>query len=225
MRTLGIIIGLLLVPFVIYYIHIRAQREYLTSRNFRILATMSDQIKVTVDNYQTVIRNACKEATQAARQLELVAFLKQAGLELVEGDCKHGVNVGKLYLSVQREGVQLDAWLHLKDKKSGVEARINLKDVLGKFMPSEGDTVFEDIVVADQHEGRVLYQQSRSGLRFTEVNVFLTETKPTPESTEEEPGAGAVGHEGPEGKEHEGGQGATPDPGTPPQYASEGSRS
>jgi hypothetical protein len=83
LRVPAIIISLLLVPFAIYYINVSAQREYLTSRNFRILATMGDQIKVTVDNFQPVIKNACGEAAQG--KLKLDAFLQQAGLELTSG--------------------------------------------------------------------------------------------------------------------------------------------
>ena len=92
---------------------------------------------------------------------------------------------GPFYLSFGFEGQDADAWLHVKDKvgESGIDAKIKLRDVLNQFMQSEGNTSFDDVLVADQHEGRVLYQLSRSGLRFTEVKVFLEETTSTPETT------------------------------------------
>src|SRR5262245_11061616 len=86
LRVPAITVGLLLIPFAVYYTHVRDQTEYLTSRNFRTLATMSDQIRVTVDNFGSVMDNAYLEAPKANSRLldrkpELREFLKQGRLE------------------------------------------------------------------------------------------------------------------------------------------------
>src|SRR2546422_122810 len=95
LRIPAITIGVLLVPFAIYFFHVRAQREYLTSRNFRSLAMMSDQIKAMVNNYQAVIGNAClavrlgpivpsADPNKPGQKPVLEYFLKQAGLEVLK---------------------------------------------------------------------------------------------------------------------------------------------
>jgi hypothetical protein len=197
LRVPAIAIGLLLVPFAIYFIHVRAQREYLISRNFRTLAVMSDQIKVMVNNYQSVITNSCNavargiqpvsdEPSKCPQKPTVEQFLKRAYLNVVDESPTCKKVPGPFYLSFGFEGQDADAWLHVKDKvgESGIDVKIKLRDVLNQFMQSEGNTAFDDVLVADQHEGRVLYQLSRSGLRFTEVNVFLQETTSTPETAD-----------------------------------------
>src|SRR6476620_10048142 len=68
LRVPAIAVGLLIVPFTIYYVHVRSQGEYLAARNFRILAIMSDQIKAAVNNFQSVIKNAQEEVSVRHRR-------------------------------------------------------------------------------------------------------------------------------------------------------------
>src|SRR5262245_43065604 len=64
LRVPAIPLGLLLIPCTFYFLHVRAQKEYLKNRNFRLLATLSDQIKSKINSYQSVIAQAAKEATE-----------------------------------------------------------------------------------------------------------------------------------------------------------------
>ena len=190
-----IAVGLLIVPFTIYYVHVRSQGEYLAARNFRILAIMSDQIKAAVNNFQSVIKNAQEEVSvrhgrkitrddknthqpEPVQPLGFGNFLEKANLTCTACETEAAISqiqatksIGRLHIAVRRrEG---EAWLYLYNDDEAVKARIKLDAVVSPFLPTEGASVFEDVVIADQHDGRVLYEQSRSGLRLTEVAEFI----------------------------------------------------
>jgi hypothetical protein len=129
LRVPAIAIGLLIVPFTIYYVHVRSQGEYLAARNFRILAIMSDQIKAAVNNFQSVIKNAQEEASVRHRRkitrddknthqpepiqpLGFGNFLEKANLTCTACEISQiqaTKSIGRLHIAVRRrEG---EAWL------------------------------------------------------------------------------------------------------------------
>src|SRR2546426_11825137 len=86
LRVPAIGAGILLIPFGIYFLHVRSQREYLIKRHFRVLATMGDQIKAKVDNLESVIGSAQQEAddptsVNGGEPLAFRDFLKPAKIE------------------------------------------------------------------------------------------------------------------------------------------------
>jgi len=152
---------------------------------------MSDQIKAAVNNFQSVIKNAQQEVSVRHRRkitrddknthqpepiqpLGFGNFLEKANLTCTACEISQiqaTKSIGRLHIAVRRrEG---EAWLYLYNDDEAVKARIKLDAVVNPFVPTEGASVFEDVVIADQHDGRVLYEQSRSGLRLTEVAEFI----------------------------------------------------
>src|SRR2546422_960344 len=176
LRVPAIGAGILLIPFGIYFLHVRSQREYLIKRHFRVLATMGDQIKAKVDNLESVIRSAQEEVPTrvviGGDRLGFRDFLKPAKIECVEDKaCKPPFIKPPLHVTIGRD--RGDSWLYLHGtsndghagiKDKDVHARIKLDAIIRPFLPTGDEAVFEEVVIADQHDGRVLYQQMLSGL-------------------------------------------------------------
>src|SRR5215831_17900899 len=61
MRVPAIALGVLLVPICFYLFHVSSKTEYLTNRNSRLLAVLSDQIASRMDSYRSIIASADDE--------------------------------------------------------------------------------------------------------------------------------------------------------------------
>jgi len=62
------------------FIWIPSQQRYLDDRNFRVLKTLSGQIKANIDNFDTMMDNAAESGINTDQTL--ARYLKNAGLEL-----------------------------------------------------------------------------------------------------------------------------------------------
>src|SRR5437899_5822124 len=82
-RLPAIAFGILLIPFSIYFIHVRSQKEYLQNRNFRLLATMSDQIRAKVNGFESVIGNAVN-----GPRFDYKEYLKDQQLKCLPQGCE-----------------------------------------------------------------------------------------------------------------------------------------
>src|SRR5262249_43446626 len=68
------------------------------------------------------------------------------------------------------------SWLLLSYQNGkSVQARIDFAKNIVEPVLGGLPEAFDDIIIGDQHDGQVMYQQSRSGLRFTNIRSFLAE--------------------------------------------------
>jgi len=163
---------LLALPVSMYLLKIRAERESLKNRNFRLLAMISDQVRTKLNSYQSVISSAARETHP---DFNFGRFLASQGLACDKPGCEQdpapgdSVDATKIWRLEDGSGVVIE----YKGAKSSIRRRIDVaRRVLEPLAAETGDT-FDDMVMADQADGRVIYQQSRSGLRFTTVDSLL----------------------------------------------------
>ncbi len=138
----------------VYYFYLSWHSAYLTSRNYRLLATMASQI---LDRLEAAERAVNTAATWKGRTGSVDG---EVG-ECVTRDRKPGAYL-KL-LSSTDSSCDQDACLTITSNgaavsyaRPGLHAELNLQQVLGVII---GQTSFDDVIVFEQPSGNAIYQR------------------------------------------------------------------
>jgi len=123
------------------FIWVPSQQRYLDDRNFRVLKTLSGQIKANIDNFDTMMDNAAESGINTDQTL--ARYLKNAGLELsaLEEDQDKAV-IGGDYGDPPKIAVRADEGSHFLymafqrgDARYGVRA--DLDKLVRKLLPPD----------------------------------------------------------------------------------------
>jgi hypothetical protein len=178
---------------VLYWNSVHTRRQYLTSRNFRLLTVLAAQVQRTIDVQVRIVQNfvpaqsrpegqpqRARSLTDAMRSLPT---LQQAEVITFAGTGTPATAATGRYRMETESG---RAWLRVAvypDKTADaplLELRLRAARILAPiFAPKLAQGAFDTLVLATK-DGRVVYAIGRRGeeIQWTELGTLLRRTKP-----------------------------------------------
>jgi len=162
------------------FIWIPSQQRYLDDRNFRVLKTLSGQIKANIDNFDAMMDNAAESGINTDQTL--ARYLKNAGLELsaLEEDQDKTV-IGGDYGDPPKIAVRADEgshFLYMAFQRGNAQygVRTDLDKLVRKLLPSDERGPF-DVIVLAQSDGRVIFEKSAPGIDVANIDELVDAPK------------------------------------------------
>jgi hypothetical protein len=203
--------AILVSAFCIYYfVYVSAQREYLTNRNFRALATLGDQLQTVISVHGSILEFYAdlEEKRHGPGQREkqdvntfLVVQPADAGLAppLLKAEAEKDylrylapnftivtdqvtkVNEHELRLKPQRRDGRWELVLTAQHESGDKNSYIGSLDLSGLLKPLVGSLPFDEILLASD-DGTIVYQSKKNGPQFTALSSLL-QTQPMVSTT------------------------------------------
>jgi hypothetical protein len=166
--------GLVALVFVYYYFPARLHREAVVSEQAsRQLANYADLIQNRVLNYASVIKQWAtnKENQTGKTNSGLADQVPELHYEKL-AKAVDGLSAGVLTDDHGQIQVSLQYGPH--------RARIALDKLVTEFVEAQQDDLFDEVLIANNRDGSVLYQTRRTGLRFRTVPTGAQPAGPAP---------------------------------------------
>jgi len=167
-----------------------SQHRYLDDRNFRILKTLSDQIRLSINGFDKMMDNA---ADSGITSETLQPYLNNVASQLEKPDeSESKTAVGDDYGDPPKMAVAADEGTHFlylafkRDARARYAIRTDLDRLIDKLSPPAIRCPFDALVIA-QSDGTVIYQKSLSGIVMARINTLddaSGETKPGKSDTQ-----------------------------------------
>ena len=164
-----------------YSFWIPTRHRYLDDRNFRVLRTLSEQIRLSVDNFDRMLDNA---ADAGITSVNLKEYLVNVAPQLEALDEKDGEAVTRndfgdppkvavaaddgthyLYMAFQRD---------VNDTSIKYAVRADLDKLVSRLVPPDNRNPFDDVLLA-QNDGSVIFQKSTPGIEVARIDAFEDE--------------------------------------------------
>jgi hypothetical protein len=184
--TAGIALGL------VYWNSVNARRQYLTSRNFRLLTVLAAQVQRTIDVQVRIIqgfvpdtskkRAKVQRARSLAEALQSLPTLQQAELLTAPQARTIATHASARYRMESETG---RTWLRIAvfpDKTAGppmLDIRLRAAQILAAvFSPKLAQGAFDTLILATR-DGRVVYATGRRGeeVQWSELGTLLRRHK------------------------------------------------
>ena len=181
LRTLFVpaCIGLLFVVAAGWYyaFWIPTRHRYLDDRNFRVLQTLSEQIRLSVDNFDRMLDNAADAGIKSANLKQYLANVapQLEALDKNDGEAFRNdfgdppkVMVAAdegthyLYMAFQR---------HVNDGSIKYAVRADLEKLVSRLVPPDNRNPFDDVLLA-RVDGSVIFQKSTPGIEVAGIDAF-----------------------------------------------------
>jgi hypothetical protein len=196
------IVGLILIVAVGWYnlFWLPSKHRYLDDRNFRVLRTMSEQIRLGINNFDKMMDNAADAGidrdnlqeylTNVAPQLEKPEDEETESI-IGEDDYSDPPRVTVvadegthfLYIAFKRSAPTTKGRAERKQVKYAV--RTNLERLIRDVLPPPNRRPFNIVLVA-REDGTVIFQDSLPGIEVARVDMFEHESAATKEKKSEE---------------------------------------
>jgi hypothetical protein len=168
-------IGLILVVAVGWYdfLWLPSEHRYLDDRNFRVLKTLSVQIRASIDNFDKMLDNAADSGiTNSTLEDYLSSVVPQ--LEKPKDEESKPI-IGSDYSDPPRIAVAADEGTHFlylafQRKQVKYPVRTDLNKLIGKLLPP--DNPFNILLVA-RHDGEVIFQKSTDDFQTSSAGIEL----------------------------------------------------
>src|SRR5437660_1157581 len=169
-------IGLILVLAVGWYnfFWLPSEHRYLDDRDFRVLKTLSEQIRLSIDNFDKMMDNA---ADSGIKGYMLHEYLSNVAPQLqTPGDEETKSVIGEDYADPPKIAVVSDEGTHLlymafQRKKVRYAIRTDLDTLIGKVLPPPSRNPFNIVLVA-KRDGTVIFQRSSPGIDVARINTL-----------------------------------------------------
>jgi hypothetical protein len=170
-------IGLLLVVAGGWYslVWLPTQHKYLDDRNFRLLETLSEQIRSSIDNFDKMMDNASDSGVKNKKLLD--SYLRNVApqLRVVEHDEETQVIRGD-YGDPPKMAVRADEgthFLYLAFSRGSTKYAVqtDLDRMIVKLLPPAERSPF-DVVLVAQSNGAVIFQKSSQGLDVARIDTL-----------------------------------------------------
>lgn len=180
-QILTITVLVALIPFCAYYLlNVSAQKKYFTTRNFRLLAGISDQVSIKIENLSNAFLNAVNtikinEDPNWKPQVSLDHIPNLTLLDCTLDNNSHEKSLNpKVLLDVQGDGKTF--WLYFNYTRSidgkpdiKTQAKSDLNELIKPFVNRK---VFDEILVVQQQDGRMIFQDTPSILKITSLKTL-----------------------------------------------------
>lgn len=173
-KILIISILALLIPFCAYYIfYISYQTKYITKRNFRLLAGISEQMSKTITNLNQAFCNVIEDAKSKTDTdwktneslLGLIPKLPLIKYHPSEDNSSGNEIDSGLHLNIQDDGNTF--WLYFN--YAGFQASCDLNEI---FKPFARQNAFDEILVVQPHDGKVIFQNAPERLKIASLKTL-----------------------------------------------------
>lgn len=179
-QILIITVLVVLIPFSAYYLlYVSAQKKYFTTRNFRLLAGISEQISLKMENLSSAFLNAANnieintDPNWKQHVLDHIPNLTLIDCKLKNNSHENGLKPGVL-LDVQQDGNTF--WLYFNHTRSidgksdiKIQAKSDLNELIKPFVNQKA---FDEILVVQQQDGTVIFQGTPSILKITSLKTL-----------------------------------------------------
>ena len=161
-----------------YSFWIPSRHRYLDDRNFRVLRTLSEQVRLSVDNFDRMLDNAADAGITSANLKEylvnvapqLEALDEKDGEEVTRNDFGDPPKVAVaaddgthyLYMAFQRD---------VNDASIKYAVRTDLDKLERRLIPPDNRNPFEDVLLA-RNDGSVIFRKSTPGIEVTRIDAF-----------------------------------------------------
>lgn len=161
-----------------YAFWIPTRHRYLDDRNFRVLRTLSEQIRLSIDNFDRMLDNAADAGIISANLKE---YLVNVAPQLEALDEKDGEGVTHndfgdppkvtvaaddgthyLYMAFQRD---------VNDASIKYAVRADLDKLVSRLVPPDNRNPFDDVLLA-RIDGSVIFQKSTPGIEVARIDAF-----------------------------------------------------
>jgi hypothetical protein len=198
-----VLLGVFGIAFTAYYfLYVTSQQEYLTGRNFRLLATVGEQIDAAIENDHVVLSNLLRVDRAGGQEhkgaltldamvdplaSEFIPILSTARLtEPVADPC---VSKQASLPTLRIKFVEQDSgatWVHCDDDigkpaKRPVTVQLDLDAVLRPLLTGELQSSIFDAVFVAASDGRVIFRSGDPRLRITRLDKLPLDSKPPAE--------------------------------------------
>ena len=202
-----VLLGVFAIAFTAYYfLYVSSQQEYLTGRNFRLLATIGEQIDAAIENDHVVLSNLLSvdraggqtrdvepngastlEAMVGPLASEFIPVLGTATLTPPGADpcvSKHASPPTLRIKFVEQDSGAM--WVHCDDEigkpaKRPVTVQLDLDAVLKPLLTGELQSSIFDAVFVAASDGRVIFRSGDPRLRITRLDKLPLDSKPPAE--------------------------------------------
>lgn len=185
-----------LIPFCAYYLlYVSAQKKYFTTRNFRLLAGISDQISLKIENLSKALEFASTSVeinkdtdrellkhipnmqltrtSRVAGESEADILSEKANTKEIFKSYKDKL-VSEVQLHIKQEGKTF--WLYF-DYTGSIDGKPDIKtqaksDLNELIKPFVNQKAFDEILVVQQQDGRVVFQGTPSILKITSLKTL-----------------------------------------------------
>jgi hypothetical protein len=172
-----------------YFFWVRDQSTYLMNRNFRLLATIGQQIEGSIESQAKIIesliqdekiQNKAKLAARLAPSLEVLELpcsLPELSCPLTADPPRKRDNEFWSFIPTWESNARGE-WLNVDyffgtERSPYYRARLNLSKILSNIRRQEVEETAFDAVLLAATDGRVIYQQGDSELRLTHLDNLL----------------------------------------------------
>jgi hypothetical protein len=171
-------IGLILMVAALSYnlFWLPSQHRYFDDRNFRVLKTLSEQIRLNFNVFDKMMDNAAASGITSGSSLQ--AYLKNVAPQLQQPKERESKSVvGEDFGDPPRLAVSSDEGTHFlylafaQDNGPGYSIRTDLDKLIDKLLPPARRCPFDAVVVA-QSDGTVIYQKSQSGIIIARIDTL-----------------------------------------------------
>ncbi|HXM23833.1 MAG TPA: hypothetical protein VN948_21420 [Terriglobales bacterium] len=174
-------IGLILVVAVGWYnfFRIPSENRYLDDRNFRVVKTLSEQIRLSINTFDKMMDNAADSGIKSDTLEPYLANVVPQLVSLEQSDWKP-VFGSDDFNDPPRIAVAADDGTHflylafkrrLKSTTVQYAVRTDLNKLIDKLLPPPNRSPF-DVVLLAQSDGTVIFQKSLSGIDVERVNTL-----------------------------------------------------
>jgi hypothetical protein len=202
-----LLLGVFGIAFAAYYfLYVTSQQEYLTGRDFRLLATVGEQIDAAIENDHVVLSNLLsvdraggqtrdgerKDAPTLDAMIdplaaEFIPVLRTA--RLTEPGANPCVSKQASPPTLRIKFVEQDSgatWVHCDDEagrpaKRPVTVQLDLDAVLKPLLTGELQSSIFDAVFVAASDGRVIFRSGDPRLRITRLDKLSLDSKPPAE--------------------------------------------
>jgi hypothetical protein len=185
-----------------------SKHRYLDDRNFRVLKNLSEQIRLSINNFDKMMDNAADSGITDDRLQDYLGSvapqLEKPGDEETESIIGRDDNT---YGDPPKIGVVADEGTHFlymafkrtvqtstastKGKRVQYAIRTDLDKLISRVLPPVNRNPFNIVLVA-QENGTVIFQKSSPGIEVARIDAFEDESATTKENKPKEAGAGKV---------------------------------
>jgi hypothetical protein len=196
---------------VYYFVYVRAQRDYLTNRNFRFLAVLGDQIEGNIANHGSVLRyfvdqmdpldSGLDHRREKSRRLleqhrqENQQDIGDSDQELREDYMRYlaphlhldekvqtdGAKSGITKLRVNRHNGRWQLTVIAWGKQRKYSGTVSFKELLQPFI---GSLPFDDVLLSSE-DGSIIYQEAKTGPQFANLAELLQAETPDKKAGDE----------------------------------------
>src|SRR5439155_16448791 len=179
-----ITIGVIIVAGLGYYslFWLPSQQRYLDDRNFRVLKTVSEQVRLSVNNFDKMMDNAAEAGIKSEN---LGGYLRNVAPQLeTPKDGESEPVIGRIadnnYSDPPKVAVAADEGTHFlylafqhdpRDPTTKYAVRTDLDKLIRGLLPPNNRNPF-DVVLVAQNNGRVIFQQSSPGIDVARIDTL-----------------------------------------------------